>query len=189
MVADVPHPSVRPAIAAVQLGAPLARHPANTWDRLRRPLHLPHRVSAGQCVVSSGRPARTYSSAFGSASALGPGPAYPVVDVVEGRVRERPTGVTGTRGFVFKALWIISPNYRGPVLVRGDRVDAPGEMKFRFNHPTATAEMRIPAAPRNYASWRSAPSNTVVSGHGCFAYQIDGTSFSAVVTVRTSLTR
>ena len=185
MIADVPDFSVRQPLAAPPLRAAL--HPAGTWDRLRRPLHLPRLAAGQQCAVSSGRPARTYSSAFGSASALGQGPAYPVVDVVEGRVRERPTGRPGTRRFVFKALWIISPSYRGPLLVRGDRIDAPGSMRFRFNHPTATPDMRIPAAPRNYAMWRSAPSNTVVSGHGCFAYQIDGTSFSTVVILRTSL--
>jgi hypothetical protein len=186
MVADLPGLPARQPLAAASLRAALPRHPAGTWGRLRRPLHLPRLAGGQECAVSSGRPARAYSSTFGSASALGTGPAYPVVDVVEGRVRERPTSVPGTARFVFKALWIISPNYRGPVLVRGDRIDAPGEMTFRFNRPTATAEMRIPAAPRHYASWRSAPSNTVVSGHGCFAYQIDGTSFSTVVTVRTS---
>jgi hypothetical protein len=72
------------------------------------------------------------------------------------------------------------------VLVRGNRIDAPGDLRFRFNFSTATAEMQIPAPPPNYASWRASPSNTVVSGHGCFAYQIDGASFSTVVIVRTT---
>jgi hypothetical protein len=126
---------------------------------------------------------------FGSAPALGPGPAYPIVDVVNGYVRERPVGTPGARSFVFKALWITSPRYRGPVLVRGDRIDAPGDMRFRFNHSTATPEMRIPSAARNYPRWRGAASITVVSGQGCFAYQIDGTNFSTVVVVRTALAR
>jgi hypothetical protein len=88
-----------------------------TWKRLRRPLHLPSLASSVSCPRSrSGRaaPATNYT--------LGPGNAYPVFGTRHGvavlSARELRAGA-----YWHKTLWAISPRYRGPVLVRGRRID------------------------------------------------------------------
>lgn len=79
-----------------------------------------------------------------------------------------------------KTLWAIRPGYRGPVLVRGRRIDGPGILGFALGF-RATTELRFRPARRGRRRWRYAPSATVIPRSGCYALQIDGTSFSRVV--------
>jgi hypothetical protein len=157
----------------------------DAWTRLRRPLHLPRVDPGDECPTSSGSRARTYSPRFGSAYALGLGPVYAVVDVsdpgtADSHVRFRPaTGLAKGRQ-VFKILFIVAPKYAGPVLVRGRRIDGVDVVKFpRFEAPP-TSELRIPGVHDGDA-WRDSPTRSYVKGAGCYAYQLDGFSFSRIV--------
>ncbi|HEX3873332.1 MAG TPA: hypothetical protein VHW26_04230 [Solirubrobacteraceae bacterium] len=64
-----------------------------------------------------------------------------------------------------KVLWAAAPRYAGPVLIR--QLLAAGA--------TSSGEP---------AGWREWPSYTRLRAGGCYAYQVDGTTFSTVIVFR-----
>jgi hypothetical protein len=90
-------------------------------------------------------------------------------------------------------LWFVSPRYKWPVLIRGGRVDGSGFVRFdRGKHPGA--ELRIPAGTSESGNpgvadrgQRYRPSYTRLRAPGCYAYQVDGPSFSYPVVFRAEL--
>jgi hypothetical protein len=118
----------------------------------------------------------------GLAPALGEGPVYPVgfsrdgrLDLTQGEI------VDGT--VYWKTLWTSAPNYAGPVLIRGGRIDGEGPVSFGDGDRRGLEELRLPVQGWAYSdgvdpSWRQWPSTTGVPTTGCYAYQIDGTDFT-----------
>jgi hypothetical protein len=103
----------------------------------------------------------------------------------------RPSPIPGWAGQ--KVLWFALPAYTGPVLVRGRRLDGPGQMRFEAGRGS-TAELRW--SPGETVGWtgqvarsRGLPSGVLVRTPGCYAVQIDGTSFSRVVVFPVSIER
>jgi len=143
--------------------------------RLRRPLHLPRLAGGAPCLAAS---ARHVNPSYGIA--LGPGPAYPV-PFRDGTLRYDHGRAAG--GWIYvKVLWIISAGYRGPVLVRGHQLDGTNWLGFETGaHPLE--ELQIPpVGAGSPGEWRAFPSYTRVrAGAGCYAYEIDGTTFSRVL--------
>jgi len=81
-----------------------------------------------------------------------------------------------------KVLWWVAGTYTGPVLIRGHRIDGPQFVRFDVGSPPPL-ELRIRAG-KGSSFWKGArdrPSYTRVRAAGCYAYQIDGTSFSRVI--------
>jgi hypothetical protein len=155
------------------------------WPALHRPLHLPALGAGGACPVSRAAP-QIGGQRYGISGAIGPGPVYPVLGgsaflMVSPRPEEWGPGPW--RGQ--KVLWFVHQRYRGPVLIRGRRLDGPQWMRFdRGSRPRA--EIRI--APGETVTWtgqppgsRGRPSYVRVRAAGCYAVQIDGTTFSHVV--------
>jgi len=89
-----------------------------------------------------------------------------------------PNGLAGS-----KVLWVIAPRYSGPVLIRGRQVDGSKPLWFQLggNQP-ALPEMQLP--PGTIPGWRAWPSATLLTKAGCYAWQVDGTSFSTVIVFR-----
>jgi hypothetical protein len=141
--------------------------------RLRRPLHLPT-LAAGTSCPRSG--ARHVSPSFGIA--LGPGPAYPV-PFRDGILQLGDGRVEGGWMYV-KVLWVTAPRYAGPFLVRGRRIDGTSWLGFESG-PHPLQELQFPPRPRGYRGWRSTATYTRVREPGCYAYQVDGTTFSRVL--------
>ena len=173
------------AVAAVlALATPAGAGPSvSPWPRLHRSLHLPHWAPGRPCPKSPGRRASEFSP-YGSAYALGRGPVYPVIGVD----RFDPNAATGAVPFVrnvegwasFKVLWISSSANRGPILVRGRRLD---------NRPLLrlsgfSRELRFRGGPGWNEGWRDFPSDTYVREPGCYGYQVDGLTFSRVMVIR-----
>jgi hypothetical protein len=82
-------------------------------------------------------------------------------------------------------LWFVRPEFKGPVLIRGRRLDGPQWMRFD-DGATPPAEIRI--EPGETVTWegqvrgsRGRPSFVRVRAVGCYGVQIDGTTFSRVV--------
>lgn len=71
-----------------------------------------------------------------------------------------------------KVLWSVDPEYSGPVLVRGRRLDGPGELAFE---DPAQPELLLNTDPYEGRSggWKDIPSFTRLRAPGCYAYQID----------------
>lgn len=115
--------------------------------------------------------------------ALGHGPAYPVP--FRGATLHYAHGRSAGGWIYVKVLWVVSASDRGPVLVRGHQLDGTNWLGFATGtHPLE--ELQIPPARMGSArGWRAYPSYTRVrAGSGCYAYQIDGTTFSKVLVFR-----
>jgi len=132
-------------------------------------------------------PVRAVSAAFGPAQ--GPGPIYPVgldAHAVLSFIWPPPPGSVAPDGWGGqKVLWIGAPRYTGPVLIRGIRLDGDSPVAFQLGGGNpALPEMQFPSEPHPNAStaaWRNWPSATLLKAPGCYAWQIDGTTFSVVL--------
>jgi hypothetical protein len=147
------------------------------WARLRaRDLRLPTVAVGGTCPVS---PVSSPSPHY--AAALGAGPIYPVLGSSERRFSS--WGLATADGYRYdKVLWIAAPDYQGPALIRGQRIDGAGEVLFdagerelRFERYTGVSSAGTAAGGRDR------PSGVGFPGPGCYAMQIDGLSFTTWV--------
>jgi hypothetical protein len=130
---------------------------------IERPLRLPGLGPGGSCPVSSGS-----------------GPVEPV----------RSPNVKLTR-FVSSAwqgaevTWRSTPSYHGPVLIRGHQLGGAGVVGFGEGHvPYDQLQLLDSAQGTPRGPSRIWPSFTRVKAPGCYAYQVDGTSFSYVIVFR-----
>jgi hypothetical protein len=150
------------------------------WTRLRaRPLHLPKLASRAPCPVSRVDP-RVDFRRYGIGDGIGRGPAYPIG--MRDGVLELVWNTTEFRGpwGGQKVLWWILPRSRGTnVLVRGGRLDKPGRVRFEYGS-LPPLELRIPRG----TGVAGRPSYTRLRSPGCYAYQVDGATFSRTVVFR-----
>jgi len=96
---------------------------------------------------------------------------------------EPPSQFAGSEWSGAKVLWFVAPRYRGPVLIRGGRLDHPDRLRFNRGM-VPPLEMRI---HKVFSGPRDRPSYTRLRAPGCYAYQVDGTNFSRVVVFQASL--
>jgi hypothetical protein len=152
---------------------------------LGRPLHLPRLAKGAPCPVSSGAVASNLGRGLARMPVAGAGPVYlmsvggdPAGSL--GIARPDPQGWHGQ-----KAPWIASPRYRGPILIRGARIDGSGGLRFARStgdHLPALYQRRGQSIQPN--GWRVWPSLILVHTAGCYALQIDGIGFSHVIVIR-----
>jgi hypothetical protein len=168
-------PATQPIEAVLRPSVPPA---AVDWTALARPYQFPQVEQGDACPRSS---ARTVTRALDLA--LGDGPVYPI---------GLPDGVllvvAGGDNYLQKVLWVSSSSYLGPVLIRGARIDGPGSLQFAASgmsiwEPTDDMRLQKPTVSSSgeEVGWREWSSYTEVTGSGCYAYQVDGTSFSTVI--------
>jgi hypothetical protein len=171
------------AVACLLLGPMQAGAASNPWTSLRRPLHLPHVARGTACPVShvDRRVDWKRINIFGGAG-IGAGPVYPGLRNAWLYATEERYGGPWAGEKVF---WYVSPSYRGPVLIRGHRLDGAEALGFNGRRQPAS-ELRI--GPRDTVTWqgqptgsRGVPSDVRVRADGCYGVQIDGTTFSRVV--------
>lgn len=153
------------------------------WRQLHRQLRLPRLAPGGKCPISpiDRRVSWQRINIFGG-SGTGRGPVYPGLGGSGGRFTA--TRRSARPWFSGKLFWYVTPSYRGPVLIRGHRLDGP--QSLRFNGGKHPRELRI---RRNATvSWngqppgsRGVPSILRIHAAGCYGVQIDGTNFSRSV--------
>src|SRR5450755_963835 len=132
---------------------------------LRRSLALPHGGSGASCPVSRGR-----------------GAVKPV-----GSAQITITPFLGSSWRGARVTWASSSGYTGPVLIRGRQLGGPGAVGFGEGHAPYDELQLLAAgmgAPRGPGGGREWLSFIRVRSPGCYAYQIDGTSFSSVAVLR-----
>jgi hypothetical protein len=179
-------------VAGLVLASPAS---ADDWGRsLHRPLDLPELEAGDACPVSPVDESVDWESINAFGSGTGPGPVYPGF----GSGGDYPGHVIFTREpsedgpwVGMKVFWYVKPDYRGPALVRGRRLDGPGRLRFSdrgINRP----ELRIKR--RESVQWngqpprsRGHPSGVYVRSRGCYGVQMDGTSFSRTVVFTASI--
>ena len=165
------------------------------WQTLRqRPLHMPTGTPGTPCPTAHG-----HLLATGEGIAVGSGPLYALLGQLQstGADQRQRQGIlqyvdaqaygTGARGWGgMKVLWVIDVHYSGPVLIRGHQVDGPHDVRFNGGldqlYNTDVLSPPLPAlrllGPPPETNW---PSQTRLQGPGCYAYQVDGLTFSEVI--------
>ncbi|MDQ6739695.1 MAG: hypothetical protein M3021_04830, partial [Actinomycetota bacterium] len=155
------------------------RHPGgelgDAFAGLRqRPLQLPRIAPGSGCPTT---PGRQVNPAFGPA--LGSGPVYPAGFGTVGVANYAGALVEGGWSY-YKVLWIADPTYHGPILIRGRQIDGPNEVRFERG-ADPPAELRLTAEAAAGDGWTNWPSYTRLHAAGCYAYQVDGQSFTRII--------
>jgi hypothetical protein len=131
---------------------------------LRRPLKIPS-ADGGPCPITlNAQPAST----GGASSGVG------------------FRGVSGSPWMIAEATWRVPASYAGPLLIRGAMVGG-GALGFGTGTQPYDELQLLDAgqgAPRVAGGGRAWITYTRVRSGGCYAYQVDGTSFSEVVVFR-----
>jgi hypothetical protein len=181
--------------------APLsAAAPQDVWKKLHRPLHLPVVEAGAPCPVSAMNVEFDFGK-YGVQNGIGRGPAYPIGFEQPGSIlniafgTDRRSGFYGSKWGGQKVLWFVSPAYRGPVLIRGRQLD--GRKLVRFEGTglwVPPAELRLSKRSAiagnpgvNDDGQRYRPSFTRLLSAGCYAYQVDGTTFSRTIVFQAKL--
>lgn len=183
------------ALAAMAiLLASQAAAAGDEWSALRRPLHLPKLEQDARCPVShvDARVPWKRLNIFGGAG-IGWGPVYPGLGARSGLLTATRDEQYGGLWFGEKVFWYVRPSYRGPVLIRGRRLD--GSQSIGFNG-TRRPDRELRISPLETVSWsgqprgsRGIPSAVRVLTAGCYGFQVDGTTFSRIVVVRIDVAR
>lgn len=162
-----------------------------SWSALRRPLRVPKIAPGSSCPRN---PRRGYTTSLGfnfRGPLFGPGPAYPLLlDRATATIEFAwpPTnpqwaasGWSGT-----KTLWVVDRKYQGRVLVRGRQLDGQNALRFEDGRPAFTRESALRPSPelRIEEGSTDQPSATRVRAEGCYAFQVDGESFSYLITFK-----
>jgi hypothetical protein len=151
-------------------------------DPLARPLQLPTASPGGRCPIE---PGRTVDPAYGPA--VGRGPVYAAALGADSTLLFSPPERFESKSWGGnKVLWLVAPAYRGPVLIRGRRLDRSGLVRFDEGD-VPPARIRLGGDPVSQGSdprWRERPSYTRIEGLGCYAYQVDGRDFSYPIVFR-----
>lgn len=153
------------------------------WSELRRPLRISRIEPGARCPET---PSVNLSAAFGPAQ--GDGPLYPV-------------GAAGGMPFLYpvqadqvwypsewsgnKIAWTAAKSFRGPVLIRGRRLDGTDRLGFgEKSVPAAELRLTVTARGLGQDGWYQQGSFTRVRAAGCYAWQVDGRTFSRVIVFR-----
>jgi hypothetical protein len=168
--------AVTAALVAASSGS--AAGGSDPWHKLRRPLHVPRIDEGAPCPVT---PRRKVSPEWGLAQGAGPiypRDGYPSFAFV---YPPRPHQLFyGSEWGGNKILWVSRPGFRGRVLVRGRQLDGPHGLGFGAAlRPASELRFTVDGDPR----W-NAPSTTRLRAGGCYAWQIDGATFSRVIIFR-----
>jgi hypothetical protein len=138
----------------------------DAFAQLERPLRLPPSGSGG-CAATP-----TTGSVPFVRLTVGDGPVYLAGDGFTA------TGSRQSGGYWFaKAVWIASPEEPGPILVRGGRIDAPGDLRFG-DGSEPLGELRLPIHSYEHtggqpAGWRIFNAYVRPPSPGCYAMQLD----------------
>jgi hypothetical protein len=169
------------------VASPAVARSHDPWSALRRPLHLPKLATGATCPVShvDRRVPWKRINIFGG-EGLGPGPVYP--GIPNAFIMASRDTQYGGPWFGDKVFWYVLPSYRGPILLRGRRLDGPQKLGFD-GAKRPLPELRI--GRYRSVTWsgqppgsRGVPSGVRVLVPGCYGVQLDGTSFSRFVVFR-----
>ena len=163
--------ALAPAASSLRFGAP------------HRPLHLPHLNPGKRCPISPSHTARWGTDSLQTLTGRGP-----VYLIGEGTISIALSARDSLGWQGQKTPWAIRRPYEGPILVRGARIGRRGQMRFAYGYGDHLRELRwdagadqgLPPDP----DFRFLASETLFRAPGCYAFQIDGTSFSKVIVVR-----
>lgn len=159
-----------------------------TWKRLDRPLHIPTLPPGATCPISS-IASRIDFRAHNVGAGIGPGPVFPAPFSPDApqplNAFSVPAGWHGGK----HALFTLSA-YHGRVLIRGRQLDGPGIVTFASNEIRGAPALSSPKPELRLGVGGPQVVHTFffLTPPGCYAYQIDGTTFSYLVVFTVSQT-
>lgn len=155
------------------------------WAILRRPLQTPSLPPVDHCPALTARAVTIDSVDIGHV--LGTVPLFAKggltsADTDQGFGTLSPSG-DGEVGY--KTIWYGHPDYDGPLLTRGVQLDGSSAVQFDGMGSVDGRELRLTSdnAGRDQAApgWRLWNTRTIVSQPGCYAWQIDGETFTTII--------
>jgi hypothetical protein len=155
---------------------------------LNRPLHFPALRPGQRCPASPGKPVNTAD--FGGV-ALGTGPVRVLVggtgDDLRRGIADLINPTSSPPWLALKTLWFSLPRYQGPFVIRAHRLGRPGPVAL--GEGPAVAPLVVPPGPtlNGTGGWREAPGGLWMRAPGCYAWQVDGLTFSEIIVVRAVL--
>ena len=171
---------------AIGLGvaAPLLAAPLRASDDLHRPLHLPRLAPGKRCPVSP-----SHAAPWGNGQTfVGRGPTYLITVGGEGTISIALSARDSLGWYGQKTPWVIDRSYDGPILVRGARIGRRGQVRFAHGYGEHLRELEWEAGADQGSppdpNYRFLASATLLRAPGCYAFQIDGDSFSKIIVVR-----
>jgi hypothetical protein len=161
------------------------------WAGLEvRPLHFPTLAQGAACPVS---PVSRFYASYGLG--LGDGPIFPFAFAPDGQPAAYIPPSQGPKGLIpgfTKLFWAIAPSYRGPALVRGAQLDGLDGVFFNGGHAQddvgdwASAPLLSELQLAGDGMWTVDGAYVRLLGPGCYAFQVDGASFSQTLIFRVS---
>lgn len=161
-------------LPAATTPTPSPSPPAVDWSALQsRPLQIPQLSPGASCPVSTSvsLDVKAQNGKWPNYG-FGPGPAY-----ISGQVMWYSAGSQAI-------LILVDPKYKGPVLIRAQRIDGSGTVQMSGDGlQPLTDGYGLPqtSSPPYWGTWFGA---ITPSTPGCYAIQLDGTSFTAVVVIQ-----
>jgi hypothetical protein len=178
----------RPALETVAPTRVTESMVGDPWASLVRPLRLPPVTVGDECPVTE-----SLESYPNLGPVLGVGPIYSAFIPADGVVTlTTPTPHSGRDWYVKKVLWLSDETYDGPAIIRAARVDGQGDVYFgaapvQGYDQDWVSTLRLPidgwvdgGAPSGWREWNT---GSAFAEPGCYAYQIDGQSFTEIIVI------
>lgn len=162
-----------------------ASTPATLQTLQQRPLHFPVLAPGTPCPTS---PEKRVHPSFGFAQ--GSGPVYATIGtetitspaILHYADAQHWGNGVDTHGWGGqKVLWFANPSYQGIVLIRGHQLDGTHAIRFNGLADEPFAQQLVFDTTLGGSPWPNLPSETRLQAPGCYAYQVDGTTFSYVI--------
>jgi hypothetical protein len=187
--------------------APSTTEPDPFAELRARLFRLPARRRGGNCPLPPQLSRATELPGIPAEAGLGAGPVYvafPAIPrVLDLFPPERNSPLEKSRWRSAETVWVSEPAYDGPVLVRGRQLDGANRIGFG-TRVGPEWELRLPGG--NWAEgrkplrawgralharkgWRVALAYVRIRAAGCYAFQVDGASFSERIGFYTSVQR
>ena len=158
-------------------------------DLRQRPFQVPTHPPGSSCPTTQGKvqalPAPAYPS---SINVLGSGPVF--LEAADTTDVATPSGMAHVLPqqngiYRIKGPWISRPEYPGPILVRGRKLDGSDKVRFEYSpyYYQSQEEMRLDESNNNGTNygWSFWPSGIIFPTLGCYGLQIDGRNFTDVI--------
>jgi hypothetical protein len=180
LAACEPSPGPTPPTPARSASAPVSPEPTELAALRSRPLRLPSLAAGDLCPVTQPTqldPPPPPGHELGPGVVLGHAPL-----IFDGgnrlQVRAEPTrpGWYGT-----KTPWASRTGYLGWALIRAARLDGPGQAQVELQLADGTTQTNDALPVNVQADWQFWPGTTEVTSAGCYAYQVDGSSFTDLI--------
>ncbi|HEY5385631.1 MAG TPA: hypothetical protein VIJ56_10370 [Acidimicrobiales bacterium] len=93
-----------------------------------------------------------------------------------------PLGPSSAPGWgALKTVWLSLPAYKGPYLVRGERLDGPGSVRIGDSPSRGSFVVPTGVSVNGGDGYRPGIAYVWLRQAGCYGFQIDGTTFTRTV--------